>query len=166
VTTLGDLAEADSGYASTAEGILSSVFTNAYASNGNSWLDGYYDDEGWWALAWIKAWDLTHNGKYLSAAESIFSDLTTGLGGACGGQWWDKSHTAVNSINNELFIAVAASLANRVSSKKSYYQKYAVDQYEWLFGAGLQNSENLFMDGLDTSTCAPIGAVWVGQEHI
>lgn len=165
MTTLGDLAEADTGYASTAEGILSSVFTNAYAANGDSWLDNYYDDEGWWALAWIKAWDITHNSKYLSAAESIFSDLTTGLGGACGGQWWDKSHTAVNSINNELFIAVAASLANRVSSKKSYYQKYAVDQYDWLFGAGLQNSDSLFMDGLDMSTCAPIGAVWVGPAR-
>ena len=29
-------------------------------------LNNYYDDEGWWALAWIDAYDITHHAQYLA----------------------------------------------------------------------------------------------------
>lgn len=54
-------------------------------------INDYYDDEGWWALAWIAVYDHTQDQKYLDAAVSIFEDMhaafnTTPLGGI----WWDK----------------------------------------------------------------------------
>jgi hypothetical protein len=43
----------------------------------SAWLDGYYDDDGWWALAWIAAYDVTQNQDYLSLAEGIFDDMVS-----------------------------------------------------------------------------------------
>lgn len=80
-------------------------------------LNNYYDDEGWWALAWIDAYDLTRDTRYLASAESIFEDMAGGWDGTCrGGIWWSKDRTYKNAIANELFFSVAAHLATRVAT--------------------------------------------------
>ena len=79
----------------------------------SGFLNDYYDDEGWWALAWIAAYDLTKNQQYLSQAEAIFNDMNAVFGktncstnsGGTGGIWWDRPQTYVNAIANELFLA-------------------------------------------------------------
>jgi predicted alpha-1,6-mannanase (GH76 family) len=167
VTTLSILASIDDSYkTSVVQGVVAQVFQQAPASNNGSWLNNFYDDEGWWALAWIEAYDVFQDSQYLSAAETIFEDLTTGLNATCGGQWWSKAKQNVNSINNELFIAVAASLANRVQNTNVDYKQYALDQYDWLMSAGLQDSDGLFQDGLTLSTCACEGAVWTYNQGV
>ncbi len=55
-------------------------------------LNNYYDDEGWWALAWIDAYDLTAEPRYLAMAQSIFTDMAGGWDDTCGGGiWWSKT---------------------------------------------------------------------------
>ena len=94
-------------------------------------INGFYDDEGWWALAWIDAYDLTGEEKYLAAAEDIFQDMAGGWDDVWhGGIYWGKYNgqpdragaAAVpagwhgpykNAIANELFISAAAALALR-----------------------------------------------------
>lgn len=112
-------------------------------------INDYYDDEGWWALAWIRAYDVTGKTAYLSMAESIFHDMQGGLANAtCGGGiWWDKDRTYKNAIANELYLSVAASLANRASSPDAYLV-VAEGQWAWFQQSGMINSNNLVNDGL------------------
>lgn len=133
--------------------------TKAISDSG--WLNNYFDDEGWWALAWIAVWDLTKDDHYLDAATDIFNDMVNnGLNGACGGMWWNKAHTSVNAITNGLFISVAAHLANR-HPNGDYYLGYAKKQWDWFLKSGLINSEGLINDGLDLTTCKNSGdVVW------
>lgn len=124
-------------------------------------LDGYYDDEGWWALAWIRAYDVIGNAEYLSMAESVFHDMQGGLvNSTCGGGiWWDKDRTYKNAIANELFLSVAAHLANRASHADAYLA-IAERQWAWFQRSGMINNENLVNDGLKiytNGTCANNG---------
>ena len=50
-----------------------------------NYINDYYDDEGWWILAWIKAYDLTNDNKYLKMAKITFSDMALGWDSVCGG---------------------------------------------------------------------------------
>lgn len=111
----------------------------------------YYDDEGWWALAWIRSYDAAGDDKYLEMAQNIFEDMETGKGTNCdGGIYWSKDREYVNAIANELYLAVAASLARR--TKKESYLTIAKNQWQWFRNSGMINDDNLINDGL-TSKC-------------
>lgn len=105
-------------------------------------------------------YDVTGNQEYLRTAESIFSDMEGGMTTPCGGIWWDKAHTYVNSIANELFLDVAAHLANRASNK-AYYLDVAEKQWTWFKNSGLINAQHTINDGLNDTTCKNNGeTVW------
>lgn len=118
-------------------------------------INDYYDDEGWWALAWIDVYDLTGKAEYLQAAGSIFDDMQKGWDTkSCGGGlWWSKKTHGKNAIENELFLAVAASLANRSSTpeQRQKYLAWAEKEWVWFHDSGMINGEHLINDGLNLS---------------
>jgi hypothetical protein len=60
-------------------GPLLQVIPATYERNsGKHFLNDFYDDEGWWALAWLRAYDLTGDPRYLATAQTIFADMTGG----------------------------------------------------------------------------------------
>jgi predicted alpha-1,6-mannanase (GH76 family) len=117
--------------------------------------NGFYDDEGWWALAWISAYDLTGDENYLAAADGIFQDMAGGWDDFLGGGiYWGKCDGSAdrggvvavprgwpgpykNAIANELFIAVAAALGLRYRRRNpsgtghAGYARWAVRGWEW-----------------------------------
>ncbi|KAK5998631.1 Mannan endo-1,6-alpha-mannosidase DCW1-like protein [Cladobotryum mycophilum] len=116
----------------------------------DNFLNEYYDDEGWWALGLIHAYDATGTEKYLDSAVEIFADMQTGKGTPCnGGIYWSKDRSYVNAIANELYLSVAAALANRKSSRQ--YLQIAQSQWNWFWNSGMINSQWLINDGLDSS---------------
>ncbi|KAK3390321.1 glycoside hydrolase [Podospora didyma] len=124
----------------------------------SNFINDFYDDQGWWALALIRSWDLTHVASYLNMAEHIFDDMKNGTDNTCGGGiWWSKERKYKNAIANELYLSVAASLANRVPvASKKYYVDIAKAHWEWFKQSGMINSNNLINDGLhinDDGTC-------------
>lgn len=136
-------------------------------------LNDYYDDEGWWALAWIDAYDLTGDTRYLATAESIFADMTTGWDNTCGGGiWWSKDRTYKNAIANELFFSVAAHLANRVPPERSQRNAaWAQRDWEWFQNSGMLNGDHLINDGLtidkSNGTCRNNGrTTWTYNQGV
>ncbi|HZQ41905.1 MAG TPA: glycoside hydrolase family 76 protein [Acidobacteriaceae bacterium] len=115
-------------------------------------INKFYDDEGWWALAWIDAYDLTGDSRYLAAAATIFTDMTTGWDDTCGGGlWWTRDRTYKNAIPNELFLSVAAKLANRRKGRqRKKYIAWADREWNWLQHSAMVEPDHLFSDGLDS----------------
>jgi predicted alpha-1,6-mannanase (GH76 family) len=137
--------------------------------NPKGFLNNFYDDEGWWALAWIQAYDVTNNTDYLKTAVDIFEDMKNGSTTPCSkgtsGIWWDKNHTYVNAIANELYLSVAAHLANRMGRNSHYYLEIAQNQWAWFQNSGMINSKYLINDGLQN--CRNNGAkVWSYNQGV
>jgi len=132
------------------------VLTNTFNLNGGgNFINNYYDDEAWWANAWIRAYDLTGNASFLNMAKTIFTDLLTGWDAAtCGGGiWWSKDRNYKNAIANELFLLTAIRLHQRTpgdGGPGSYFY-WATNEWAWFKASGMINAQNLVNDGLDGS---------------
>jgi predicted alpha-1,6-mannanase (GH76 family) len=115
-------------------------------------INEYYDDEGWWALAWIDVYEHIHDPRYLEAATFIFRDMSYGWDETCsGGIWWSKDRKYKNAIANELFLSVAAKLALVTPDlgQRKEYSAWAHKEWEWFSRSGMINDKNLINDGLD-----------------
>lgn len=153
--------------------VLQNTFTQAQKLY-PGFLNHFYDDEGWWALAWIAAYDVTTDQQYLSMAQSIFADMAGGWDvSTCGGGiWWNKDRRYKNAIANELFLSAAAQLANRIvdPAQKAHYLTWAKMEWQWFRHSGMINSHNLINDGLDSSVpshCVNNGqAVWSYNQGV
>ena len=147
------------------------IFANTLAQAPTQYagfLDNFYDDEGWWALEMVAAYDLTKNQQYLTTAASIFHDMTGGWDSTCGGGiWWSKDRNYKNAIANELFLSVAAHLANRAAEgDRAGYLSWANQEWTWFQQSGMINSQNLINDGL-TSSCKNNGqTVWSYNQGV
>jgi predicted alpha-1,6-mannanase (GH76 family) len=128
---------------------------------------GFYDDNGWWGLAWVAAYDLTGDGRYLAAARTIFANLVTGWDEVCGGGvWWNTDRKYKNAITNELFLALAARLHQRCGSDRDSYLDWALREWEWFHASGLIGASGLVNDGL-TAGCENNGGVtWTYNQGV
>jgi predicted alpha-1,6-mannanase (GH76 family) len=132
------------------------VLTNTFNRNsGGNFLNDYYDDEGWWANAWIRAYDLTGNTNFLKMAKTIFTDMVNGwdsTNAVCpGGVFWRKERDYKNAIPNELFLLAAIRLHQRTpgdGGPGSYFY-WATNEWAWFQASGLINGQNLINDGLN-----------------
>src|SRR5690349_14058891 len=63
---------------------LRKVIANTFDRNSQkNFLNEYYDDQGWWALGWAGAYELTNDKRYLEMAETIFADMAGGWDDTC-----------------------------------------------------------------------------------
>lgn len=132
------------------------AIANTFERNrAKNFLNEYYDDEGWWALAWADAYAMSHEARYLEMAETIFADMANGWDDTCGGGiWWRKDKRYKNAIANELFLFTAAKLSSLVADpeRKAKYLDWAKREWTWFDASGMINSDGLINDGLD-ATC-------------
>ena len=127
----------------------------------------YYDDDGWWALAWIAAFDLTGEAKYLNAARALFAGMAAGWDDVCGGGlWWTRRRTYKNAIPNELFLLLAGRLHQRTADDGTGYLDWALREWHWFRASGLIGPAGLVNDGL-TTDCANNGrTAWTYNQGV
>ena len=143
------------------------IMGNMYDANSSgNFLNNYYDDEQWWANAWVRAYDLTGDSRYLNMAKTIFNDVTGGWDSVCGGGvYWAKNSTYKNAIANELFLLLAARLHERTPGDTTYLN-WANQEYNWFMNSGMINSSNLVNDGLSSSCTNNGGTTWTYNQGV
>jgi predicted alpha-1,6-mannanase (GH76 family) len=147
-------------------GVVERTFVAAQRRH-RDFIVSFYDDNGWWGLAWVAAYDLTRDDRYLAAARTIFANLVTGWDGACGGGvWWNTDRRYKNAISNELFLALAARLHQRCGDGRGSYLGWALREWDWFHASGLIGASGLVNDGL-TAGCQNNGGVtWTYNQGV
>ena len=162
----------------TGDATYTSEIDNTFVKNSSNNFDkyGYYDDDGWWALAWIKAYDLSHQQKYLDMAKTIFTRMTQGWDATCGGGiYWASAEAGANgranknAIPNELFLTVAARLHLRTpgDAGAGSYLDWAQREWTWFKGTGMITANGQIVDGLaDLTACGASGPVFTYNQGV
>lgn len=141
---------------------------NQSFSNNAGFRNDYYDDEGWWALAFVRIYESTKDTKYLAMAESLFDDMIHGYGTTpCGGLLWTKDPDKfyIGAIENELMLALAAQLALK-TPRRVYYRNWALKIWKWFDHSKMINKDNNINNGLDLQCKNDNGTVWSYNQGV
>jgi predicted alpha-1,6-mannanase (GH76 family) len=127
------------------------------------------DDEQWWGLDWVRAWDLTGDLAYLDAARAVFSNAARTWDGECGGGvWWTASKSYKNAITNELFLLLAVELHEVTpgDAGPGSYLSWAEREANWFLGSGMINPGGLVNDGLTSGCRNNGGTTWTYNQGV
>lgn len=133
--------------------LIDNTFRRAGSQHMGNFRNEFYDDEAWWGLAWLEAYELTKKREYLDMAVLIFEDITGAFSEQFGGgMHWKRNDPYKNSITNNLFVLLALRLhANGVEKKvrEKTPVEWAEKIWKWYRESGMINTENwMIEDGL------------------
>jgi predicted alpha-1,6-mannanase (GH76 family) len=149
--------------------VIETTFGRARRVN-RGFSNKYYDDDGWWALAWIAAFDLTGEARYLDVARTLFAGMAAGWDDTCdGGVWWTRGKTYKNAIPNELFLLIAGRLHQRTTgsgARASGYLDWALREWQWFKASGMIGPAGLVNDGLTADCANNGGTTWTYNQGV
>jgi predicted alpha-1,6-mannanase (GH76 family) len=147
---------------------IDNTFQKNKASNFNRY--NFYDDDGWWALVWVDAYELTKQQPYLDMAKTIFKRMSGGWDTRCGGGiYWNTNKDTKNAITNLLFMQVATKLhlVTPGDMGAGSYVEWAQRTWTWFKGTGMIGADNLVVDKLDgLSSCKATGLTFSYSQGV
>ena len=132
----------------------------AKARNGNTYLNEYYDDMEWQALACLRAFELTQDPDYKATATLLWNDIKLGWSEEQGGgiAWRKTQRNYKNTPAN----APAAILAARLYAldRNPDDLAWAVKIYEWQRKTLVDPASGLVWDGINRQGDSQIDKDW------
>ena len=129
-------------------------------------INEYFDDNLWWALAWVAACDLTGDERYLAAAQAIFAHSLSGWDDTCGGGLWWNEDRGIQERDHQRAVPDPRGAARRPGTRQREYRDWALREWEWLRGSGLIGPSGLVNDGLTAACANNGGTTWTYNQGV
>ena len=140
--------------------VINQWYDGVKTGNGGSFLNHFYDDMEWNALAMLRVYDATGDTRFKTAAETVWSDIQTGWntnGG--GGIAWNKSELySKNACSNGPAAVLAALLYEKFGDESN--KEWAIKIYNWEKETLFNPASGAVYDNLDAKT-GEIKTSWV-----
>lgn len=139
---------------------MNNWFEGVKQKNGGSFLNEYYDDMEWNALALLRAYKATGDNKFLSAVEDIWADIQTGWNNTMGGGIaWRKSQLY---YKNTPANAPAAILAARLYKENNREEDldWAKKIYQYVKDSLYNSSTGWVYDGINSNNDGVRNTTW------
>ena len=129
-------------------------------NNGNTFLNQFYDDMEWNALAMLRAYNITSDEKFKTAAIDVWKDIQTGWNtNAGGGIAWKKDQPySKNACSNGPACILAARLYQQFNDVKD--KEWAIKIYGWEKEYLFNISNGAVADNIDSRT-GEVKTTWI-----
>lgn len=120
-------------------------------TNGGAYPNNYYDDMGWMANAFMRAYAATSDADYLNAAQILYTDIKTGLNSSQGGGMaWRKNQL---DYKNTPSTTTAIMLAARMYELQNNANDLALAKslYTWMKANLVDPTTGVVYDGINST---------------
>ena len=127
-------------------------FIGVKAKNGGSFLNVFYDDMEWNALALLRTYSATKDDKFKAAAQTIWTDIQTGwnTNGGGGIAWTKGDPFSKNACSNGPACILAARLFQQFSVPSD--KEWALKIYDWEKNTLFNPSNGAVYDNLNAKS--------------
>lgn len=139
---------------------LGELYQGILDRNGGFFVNDYYDDMEWMALAWLRAYDAAKDERYRQAAVELWKDIQTGWNGEMGGgiAWRKEQPDYKNAPANAPAAILAARMYGLTGDAEDL--KWAKDIYAWLKRTLVDPDTGLVWDGINRQGDGAVDKDW------
>ncbi|HTJ14175.1 MAG TPA: glycoside hydrolase family 76 protein [Dinghuibacter sp.] len=145
---------------STYTDLMSGWYTGVQAGNGGTFIGFYYDDMGWNANAMLRAYDVTKDDRWKTAAQAVWTDIQGGWNNIEGGGIaWNKQATynkGTPANGNACILAARMYEHFQNASDLAWAQKI----YNWEKSTLVDPGTGFVYDGINENNDGQLNTTW------